>query len=313
MEHYLGVKVVIPGNFCSPLRQDNSPTCSFKWTNGRLRMIDWAGHFYGDCFDVVMHMYSCTLFQACLAVVDDFGLKNVFDFPANDPKISRFKFDGTRKTEDSPRETEGKKIGITKRKWNKADANFWKPFGLTSEVLGVYQVYPLKHVWLDDRIIYDYQELDPAYGYYFKKGRWKIYFPKRKSFRFISNDPTLQGTVQLKYESNILVITKSLKDVMVLSQHGIEAVAPHAESAILTEKQFEYFDSKYDKIVSLYDFDATGIRGANKMKKLYGIKPCFLTNGRFGSKDYKAKDISDYQKFNGLDETKRLIDETIFR
>ena len=35
----------------------------------------------------------------------------------------------------------------------------------------------------------------------------------------------------------------------------------------------------------------------------------FLTDGRFGSKDYGAKDISDYYQINGYSKTLSLINE----
>ena len=39
----------------------------------------------------------------------------------------------------------------------------------------------------------------------------------------------------------------------------------------------------------------------------YNAQPMFLTNGRFGSRDYRAKDISDYYHTHGLESTLNLV------
>ena len=48
---------------------------------------------------------------------------------------------------------------------------------------------------------------------------------------------------------------------------------------------------------------------ANTLLKRYNIKPLFLTDGRFGTINYGAKDISDYIEINGTTETLKLINQ----
>ena len=44
---------------CSPLREDNHPTCGFKYDNrGKLKLRDFAGYYWGDCFDLVALVMS---------------------------------------------------------------------------------------------------------------------------------------------------------------------------------------------------------------------------------------------------------------
>ena len=64
-------------------------------------------------------------------------------------------------------------------------------------------------------------------------------------------------------------------------------------------------------IFVLLDFDLTGIRMANKIRKEYPVVVLFLTNGRFGTKDYGAKDISDYIKIHGRYKAHQLILEVL--
>ena len=74
MEHYLGVHIG-KGLFCSPLRKDKKPTCSFyKNKSGDLIFKDFGGYFYGNCFSVVMNKYNCSYHEALEIIANDFGI-----------------------------------------------------------------------------------------------------------------------------------------------------------------------------------------------------------------------------------------------
>jgi hypothetical protein len=56
----------------------------------------------------------------------------------------------------------------------------------------------------------------------------------------------LQGLEQLRYESNLLIITKSKKDVMVYDLLEYESVAPHSESLSKWEIHLPHLQNNYD-------------------------------------------------------------------
>ena len=62
----------------------------------------------------------------------------------------------------------------------------------------------------------------------------------------------------------------------------------------------------------MYDFDLTGIRGANKMKREFGIAPHFITNGRFNTPNYGGKDPTGLCKLVGKDRAVDIINEIIW-
>jgi hypothetical protein len=192
-----------------------------------------------------------------------------------------------------------KELKVKKRDWRKEDLDYWKQFGISQALLTYFKVAPVQYVWLGQDIVYTFRTDDLAYWYWYGPEQNKIYFPFRKKYRFLMNTNALQGYSQLPPTGKILVITKALKDVMVLYNFGIYSVAPQSESQSITQEQYTDLSSRFDKIYSLYDFDLTGIRTANKMKRLYGITPIFLTNGRFKTVDYGAKDVSDLFKNSG--------------
>ena len=114
-------------------------------------------------------------------------------------------------------------------------------FRKTLETLKRFNVYSCKHVFLNGQLVAKSQQHCPIFGYYGKKYQgielWRCYFPKRTSFRFITNWPSkkIQGYDQLPKSGKLLVITKSLKDVMCLYSCGITACAPNSENLFISD------------------------------------------------------------------------------
>jgi hypothetical protein len=197
-------------------------------------------------------------------------------------------------------------IQVQKRPFSKKDAVYWSHFGISSNTLKYFNVYAAQYIWIDGKLNYSYSQNDSAYAYYFGENDYKIYFPNRKDFRFISNTQSIQGYKQLK-DSNLLIITKSLKDVMALYEFNISAIALQNEIVLPKQELIDELKSRFNHIYLFYDFDLTGIRTSNKIRKMHGIPQIFLTNGRFNSMDFKAKDFSDYVKLFGKQSTEKLI------
>lgn len=281
-ERYL-VAVTYEGRVCSPLRTDNKATCGFKMLrSGVIMFRDFSGHFSGDCFNVVQHVYGCSFYEALSIISVDFGLTNgVVRKPAGQIEWSN--------------EKEYSHIIVTWRNFTKGDFTYWELYGINRSTLMKYMVGAVKYAWVNDKIIYHNKESDPCYGYWFD-GQYKLYMPNRKEYRFVNNYLGLQGEVQLPLNGKLLVITKSMKDVMYLFQLGIPAIATSSESVILSHDKMLELKERFDNIIIMFDFDLTGVRSTNIMRKLYNIPYVFITNGRFGTIDYGAKDITDVHK-----------------
>jgi hypothetical protein len=271
----IGVRVT-KGLFNNPFRKDSNPTCSFYVRNGRLLLNDFSGWCNGDCFEWVCKVHNLSFKQSLEFINSKMG--------GNSPIITK-KHTLTEKVKSD--------LKVKWRSWKSSDLAYWKEFHISLETLNRYNVGCVDTVWINNNVAYRHSSSNPCYGYYFTKNDIKVYMPFSKKIRFMGNTQYLQGLNQL-IERDILIITKSLKDVMVLHELGVSAIAPQAESVILDDNQYNQFN-KF-KLYSFYDFDLAGIRGANKMKRKYGIKPLFLTNGRFRTKNYQAKDIADLIK-----------------
>lgn len=305
LQYYLRVTIQFNHRFRSPLRKDLNPTCSFSKKGNRVRFRDWSLPHSMDCFDVVQRIYNCSYGDALSIIARDFALKSK---PIKyNPVISSLALG-----KENPQIRKHVDLKGQVRKFNSYDGKFLSTFGITLEICRKYKVFPLQRIWKEGKCIWTHSLSDPALGYYFgidQDGlqQWKVYFWRRIQNRFIQNTNCIQGLKQLPEKGDLLVITKSLKDVMSLDRMKISSIALQSESVIINEDVIADFVLRFSKLIILYDFDYTGIVGAARIRRTYNIPARFLTNGRFKTHNYNAKDVSDLVRLMGVDEATRLI------
>lgn len=302
MEYYLGIPVK-KGLFKSPLRQDNSPTCSFYVNKaGELIFKDFSGQFYGNFISVVMYKYSCSYYMALQIIANDFGYINHPKLVKNSKPIEVSK--------NSLKDVGPCKIQIEAKDFSEEELQWWLQYGITKEILKKFWVYSCKSVFLNGQYFTGSSSKSFIFGYYRGKDSeglelWRIYFPNRTSYRFLSNWKAclLQGSKQLPKQGDTLVITKSLKDVMCLYSIGITAIAPNSENLFVSESQFAKLKSRFTNIIVFYDNDLAGISNMNKIRKKFKVQCVWIP------RKYGAKDISDFYKKYGKNKTIELINE----
>lgn len=305
LEYYLGIPVK-KGLFKSPLRNDNSPTCAFyKNASGDIIFKDFSGQFSGNFINVVMYINNCSYYKALKIIANDFGYIKYSKVIKNSKPIEISTH--TLKT------TSEAIIQIEAKEFSKEELEWWQQYGITEKILKKFKVFSCKTIFLNGRIFTSSNSRHPIFGYYRGKNEnstelWRIYLPKhrRNEPRFLSNWKSilLQGSKQLPKEGDTLVVTKSMKDVMCLYSLGITAIAPNSENLFLTKKQFEKLQKRYKRIIVFYDNDLAGIHNMNKIRKEFDVECMWIP------RKYKAKDISDFYKMYGLNETKKLINGT---
>lgn len=304
MEYYLHIPIK-KGLFRSPLRKDKEPTCSF-YRSGRGDLIfkDFATGQHLNAFGVVQSLFNCDYFEALKIIANDFGIIRNKSIVKNPGKIN-----------SNPvqiKDKEMSKIQIEVQDFSELELKWWGKYGIDLNILKKFDVYSCKHIFLNGQLFAKSQQHCPIFGYYGKKYQglelWRCYFPKRTSFRFITNWPSkkIQGYDQLPKQGKLLVITKSMKDVMCLYSCGITACAPNSETQFVSDSVLEDLKKRFKHIVVLFDNDETGISFMNKIKKnhpelIYTWIPRHLN----------AKDISDYYKEYGRKETLNLIKEFV--
>ena len=304
MSYYLGIPVK-KGLFCSPLRKDKSPTCSFyKNKNNELIFKDFNGSFYGNFVNVVMYKYGVSYFEALRIIGKDFGF------------IEGSKNYNVKKISEQPKFSEkgSSDIKVEIKEYTKKELQWWESFGISPAILNKYKVFSCKNIFLNGSLFITSSKDSLMFGYYEGKKDdieyWRIYFPKRTNYRFLSNTPSklIQGYAQLPKKGNLLVITKSMKDVMTLYGLGINAIAPNSENLFLTEKMLADLKQRFKYIVVFYDSDLAGISNMNKIKKQH---PELVYT--WIPRKYEAKDISDFRKKFGKEKTLEFIKDRILK
>ena len=300
MEYYLHIPVK-KGLFRSPLRRDKQPTCSFyRNKSGTLIFKDFATGQHLNIFDVVQSIFRCDYFEALRIIANDFGIVRDNALHKNPGKINLNPI----KIKDK----EISKIQIEVQEFTDSELKWWGKYGISKDILKRFNVYSCKHVFLNDQLFAESQQHCPIFGYYGKKYQglelWRCYFPKRTSFRFITNWPSkkIQGYDQLPKKGKLLVITKSMKDSMCLYSCGITACAPNSENLFIPDKVLEDLKNRFENIVVLYDNDRPGLYNMAKIRKEHPELTYVFIPKRYGSKD-----ISDFYKDHGRRETLNLI------
>lgn len=300
MEYYLHIPVK-KGLFRSPLRRDKQPTCSFyRNKSGTLIFKDFATGQHLNIFDVVQSIFRCDYFESLRIIANDFGIVRDNALHKNPGKINLNPI----KIKDK----EISKIQIEVQEFTDSELKWWGKYGISKDILKRFNVYSCKHVFLNDQLFAESQQHCPIFGYYGKKYQglelWRCYFPKRTSFRFITNWPSkkIQGYDQLPKKGKLLVITKSMKDSMCLYSCGITACAPNSENLFIPDKVLEDLKNRFENIVVLYDNDRPGLYNMAKIRKEHPELTYVFIPRRYGSKD-----ISDFYKDHGRKETLNLI------
>lgn len=304
MEYYLGIKVA-KGLFCSPLRRDNTPTCSFyKNKSGELIFKDFNGSFYGNFISVVMEKYHVSYYKALQIIAEDFNLSKRH---TNKVAVNPIKPSTTVFKDTGPAD-----VRVEIKDFTQEELNWWNSYGITLDILKKFNVYSCKNIFLNGELFKTIYKDNFMFGYYGGKKDnlelWRIYFPKQSNYRFLTNWPAkkIQGLKQLKKEGDICVITKSMKDTMCLYSLGISAIAPNSENLFIADTILERLKSKFKYIIVLYDNDLPGIQNMRKIKKKHPELIYFYI-----PRHYNAKDISDFYKKYGKDKTLEFVKDNL--
>ena len=300
-QHYCPNFKAVDTFFVSDLRKETKPSCRISDFGGYLLYKDFGSSDPGtNIWGYLMRKYSIKYLDTLDMIASDFNLRSsnlVTDLNIINLNIT--------KTGQSRRTI----IKIKVRPWMLYDKNYWwEKYGITKQVLTEFNVKPISHFWINDNIFYSDQP-SYSYDYYYHEGRLlrKIYQPLSK-YKWYSNiDNTIvQGIANIPKVNDLLIITKSLKDIMCLKQLGYYAVAPNNEVSWIPELVWQKFTARYKNIFIFFDNDDAGITNAQRFSNQYGI-PYFYLPIEDG-----VKDISDYiNKYGSLAKAKQLMKNLI--
>lgn len=302
ISNYYGVPIK-KGLFCAKHRTDSHPTCCYYKRNGRIYIKDFGSDYYGDWIYVVEQKFNCNYYDALAIAANDFDIQKIPHLNKNKVKISN----------ESLSENKQSIIRVEIRDFQQYELDWWNKFGISLQTLKKFRVFSCKNIWINDHIIHLETNNQLVFGYYggIKDGieQWKLYWPNNKKYKWLSNRDSsqLQGARMLpKSGGDLIIIQKSLKDVMLLYEFGIPSVAPNSENVFLSDEQLMKLKSKFKRIIVWYDNDAPGKAYLEKIKKEHPELDYFYI-----PEDFKEKDFSDFYKKYGKDEATKFLNKYI--
>ena len=299
-ENYLKLNEQLTGQdirIKSPFNSfDKNPSCYiyFSKLSNSYQFKDFSADKKGDGVNLVLNLFGLsTRGEAAHKILVDY---NQFILVNGVGNIREFKVHSKYKV-----------ISFEKRKWTNVDAGYWKKFHISSKLLEHYHVYPLSKYKMekDDGEHIHHLSITGSnfiYGYFRSDGSlYKIYQPMVKENKFIKIKDYIQGTDQLTYSTDCLVINSSLKDIMAfmsLNFKGVESVAPDSENTLIPEHIMMAYKLKYKNIYTLFDNDSAGFNARDKYNLKYGIPYLSIP---------LSKDISDSIKDHGVNKVKEIL------
>lgn len=193
---------------------------------------------------------------------------------------------------------------------------YFHQYHITNPTLESYRVFPARTVYINQKPMYRSTKDNPTFVYLFSSGRVKTYKPltpdSKAKWGGNSGREDVFGLDRLPRSGQLLFITSSLKDIMVLKEMGYNAIAFNGEgyglgngdTARFVEKTIAKLEKRFEHIVFYLDNDEPGINFASTLARKFGKK--FIYNP-----PKTPKDISDYVKqksfFNGKRRIKKLL------
>jgi hypothetical protein len=274
------------------LRGDVNPSLGFMYRDdGRLISKDWANDLYtGDMLDVLATIKG-------LNVRNDFNKLCDFIIDNNNKQLQ-----ANTKVINKLNKLEFSEFRYEIRQYTKKDLKYWNNGGVTLDRLNYRNIFAAKYLWINNmkEPYYVYSNYNPMYvyslGIEYNKEIVKTYNPysTSRSDRFRTNNKLIFEAPQELYDADILIITKSRKDKLVIecmlevqlnislysigvsttycvTSFNSEAYRIHDELAV-------YLKSHYKRVIINVDFDKTGILNAFYHNILYNFETVFLGN-----------------------------------
>lgn len=303
---YITKNFEIGGVFCSPLRTgDNHPSFAVYY-NRFIHKLMYKDHGNGsdggDCFKFIMRLYNCSFWEACNKINNDFNL-NLGGKSQDLNLIKQF-------NEEISIKKEKKDIKFLSQPFNKEDLIYWRQYGISENTLETYNVHSVNRYWVDNSIRRVYNEKYPIYAYYFPRTKnKKIYIPNEvfpyKWFSNANNEWDIQGYDQLPDKGDLVIITKSMKDVMCLYELGYNAVATHGEGHYINPDFIRHLKGRFKEVIFFYDNDKPGLLCGERMSTLYECKYVHIPV------EFQQKDASDFYENHGRRMSEELLKEII--
>ena len=276
----------------SPFRTDSQPSCSF-WISksGNLVFHDFGISKKYGIVEFVRAKFNLSSIDAQIRLHKDSPLFNVSAQLSDRPQKEELKISFT-------------PGNLEETSW------YWSRFRIPIQIVKEYCFFA-KTLYRNEAYYSRSTTPNPIFIYKFPSGNVKVYRPlspdKTKKWWGNTDSSDVGGMYQLPQKGNLLIITSSIKDVMVLRQHEFNAVCFMSESVKYETVRpiIAGLKKRFKHVLLFFDNDAAGLSNALTFSNKSGI-------GAFWIKK-TPKDISDFQKKYGINSTNKYLKKLLSR
>lgn len=302
LSHYIGKSIPIRRAFRSPLHDDRKPSFWIFQLQGKLIFKDFTLGYTGDCFKFVMILHSEDFYAALRRINQDFNLGLV----EGESYVSK-----PAKKREKPvvPDFEYSVINYAPRAWNKNDRDYWKQYSITHDMLVKHCVVPIEYFWVNGKV----HKADAIAYAYNVNGDTKIYQPYSESLKWISNQRpnSIFGLDYYDPYAEVLIFTKSNKDLICFNICGFSSLAVAAENSLPGKSFFQGIFRRHPSVILFWDndFDKKQNWGQLNAKKITAMYPKFVN--LYVPTEYQSKDFSDFIKNHGYNTAYQWLIESI--
>lgn len=276
-QHFIGNDFTVSRPSNCPYRSDLTPSLTvFHPTRVHMERPDgllFKDMATGDTGDVIKFIKKVARYQYGYELKSP---RDITSFINREMNLHLFSddFQGREKVSYNAVHKE-KEIKIVSRPFTIYDRKYWSRINVFEDLLLKYDVKSVRHLLdpEDHSILRSFRSTQLVYAYMIWD-RIKLYQPLAdKEYKFRGTCPAddiryYQGYKQLEGHDT-LIFTKSMKDILAIKSYGlpVDAIAPHSETATVSDEVIEILSNSYKRIIILYDFDLAGVRFVNNIRK----------------------------------------------
>ena len=245
----------------SPLRTEDDASFRISFYNGEWKWTDFGiSNNPKNAVEFVAQYFNISIAQAYDKIYNDIYLNK------EHKKI----------TINTPITNEIESYCKIRNYFHDWELEYWSKANITAQDLKYWDIYSGEI--RNNGIIWHKSKIgDPLFIYMFDKKNqiYKGYRPLSKDSRLKFYGKNVAGHIQgydkLPEKGDILIITKSYKDIIVWSKLGYPAIAPHTENMFISPFDIYDLQTRFKTIYVNYDNDATGVKKCIEYTNEYGL------------------------------------------
>lgn len=284
--------------YLSPFRDEKRPSFIISYYNDKLVWRDFGtSNRPRGVIDFVCTKFNISFIEAINKILSEVVESN--KIPITKRYIKNSGFNYQLKYSDS---------------WLDWQLEYWSKGGIKISTLNKFNVKWCNELWFNNKLFSRGSKTNLMYYYDHStvpfEESWTVYRPNApfdKKFRKHNIDNKTMGLDLIPESGEILVITKSYKDIMVLFEIGIPAIAPHNENIPITKETIDNLKERFDHIYVNYDNDSTGVNSSIKFTKEHNLNYWNIP------RSLNCKDPYECSCMYGVEKVFNLLNEKIKR